>query len=77
MEKLCVFGVCALKFHCSFCSSQSCNVLSTLDNGTSHPGLGLGPDNECKKIWQPYGIRKKFKMHEQPCGALTKKPYLT
>jgi hypothetical protein len=52
MEKLFFLGVCALKCHGIFCSSQSCNVPSTQGIGTFHPGLELGPDNECKKILQ-------------------------
>ncbi len=52
MDKLLVLCVCVLNSHGMFCSNQSCNALSNLDNGTSHPGLGLDPDNECKKILQ-------------------------
>ncbi len=52
MDTLLLLGVCALKFHCMLCSNQSCNALSNLDNETSHPGLGLDPDTECKRILQ-------------------------
>ncbi len=52
MDTLLLLGVCVLKFYCIFCNSQSCNVLSTPHSETSHPGLGLDPDNECKKILQ-------------------------
>ncbi len=54
MDKLLLLDVCALKFHHIFCSSQSCNALSNLDNEIFHPGLGLDPDNECKKILPLY-----------------------
>ncbi len=53
MDTLLLLGVCALKFHCIFCSSQSCNVPNTQGIETSHPGLGLDPDNVCKNILQP------------------------
>ncbi len=52
MDTLLLLGVCVWKFHHIFCSSQSCNVLSTQGIGTSHPGLRLDPDTECKKILQ-------------------------
>ncbi len=52
MDKLLLLGVCVLKFHHIFCNSQSCNVQSTPHSETFHPGLGLDPDNECKKILQ-------------------------
>ncbi len=52
MDKLLLLSVCVLKLHCMICSSQSCNLLSTPGIETSHPGLLLGPDNECKKILQ-------------------------
>ena len=52
MEKLLSLGVYAVKIYCMFCSSQSCNALSNLDNETFHPGLVLDPDTECKKILQ-------------------------
>jgi hypothetical protein len=52
METRFSLGVYGVTFHCIFCNSQSCNVLSTQDIETSHPGLVLDPDNECKKILQ-------------------------
>ncbi len=52
MGTLLLSSVCALKFHCIFCSSQSCNAQSTPSIETSHPGLVLDPDIECKKILQ-------------------------
>ncbi len=58
MGTLLLSSVCALKFHCMICSSQSCNAQSTPSIETSHSGLGLDPDNECKKILQL--CKKKF-----------------
>ncbi len=52
MDTLLLLGVCVWKFHCIFCSSQSCNVQSTQGIETFHPHLGLEPDIECKKILQ-------------------------
>ncbi len=61
MDKLLLLGVCVLKYHHIFCNSQSCNVLSTPHSETSHPDLGLDPDIECKKIWQPCHLKEKLK----------------
>ncbi len=52
MDTLLLLRVCALKFHCMICSSQSCNAQSTPSIEIFHSGLGLDPDNECKKILQ-------------------------
>ncbi len=52
MDTFFLSSVCALKFHCMICSSQSYNPLSTEGSETFHPGLGLDHDNECKKILQ-------------------------
>ncbi len=52
MEKLVSFGVYVWNSHGMICNSQSCNAQSTPSIETSHPGLGLDPDNECKKILQ-------------------------
>ncbi len=65
MDKLLLLGVCALKLHCSFCSNQSCNALSNLDNETFHPGLGLDPDIECKKIWRPCHLKEKLRKSDE------------
>ncbi len=52
MEACFSLGVYGVTFQCKLCSSQSCNALSTHGIETFHPGLGLDPDTECKKIVQ-------------------------
>jgi hypothetical protein len=58
METRSSLGVDGVMFHCIFCSSQSYNVQSTQDIETFHPGLGLDPDNVCKKTMQPCKRKK-------------------
>jgi hypothetical protein len=79
METRSSLGVDEVMFHCIFCSSQSYNVQSTQDIETFHPGLGLDPDNECKKTLQPCKRKKKImfnlrnKSHSLTCLVIFKR----